>query len=65
MEIQKKMNQFKKQTVRKLKGKQLLKQMVPENELFIHNFLQTVEETILQIRNESLIEIAITKERNE
>jgi hypothetical protein len=65
MEIQKKMNMFKKQTVRRLKGKKLLNETVPENQLFIHNFLQTVEETILQIKNENLLEIAITKEKNQ
>ena len=65
MEIQKKMNLYKKQTVRRLKGKKLLNDIVPENQLFIHNFLQTVEETILQIKNENLLEIAITKEKNQ
>jgi hypothetical protein len=47
-----------------LKGKKLISEMIPEKELFLHYFLGTVEEKILHIKNETLLEYAITKEKN-
>jgi len=48
-----------------MKGKQVLKAIIPEIKLFLHSFLHTIEHTIFRHGNDDLWQLVITKEKDD
>ena len=46
------------------KGKELLKNTIPEFKLFLHSFLHTIENIIFKYGNDYLFKIVVTKQRD-
>ena len=47
------------------KGKELLKNTIPEFKLFLHSFLHTIENIIFKYGNDYLFKIVVTKQRDQ